>query len=325
MKNKKKLKEYETVWTCDFCGKEFKTKKESDKHERTCKKNLENKKARYWNIFYIIAGLLIIYFGWKIISFATSAKQSQLIPTPTPVLEPKINCSWDLKDDNGKLLCPDKLMTESECLNSTCCGLGVGIASVMSQAECAKAQADIKAKNNTQNNTKSDIVKCTFDPRCNQEPLMLKASVCKNTTCCNIALDYWVMTFTVAECKALQDKAIALYNSIYKNSPPLVLDQYVPAISQYDYDVVNVPTLSVNQPGSENQDYTATCNSQLQTDSFNARQLGGSAGEAMLELAQENFDRCMKTGNASVLKINQNIPSPTPTIVGIWYGNLGPL
>lgn len=38
MKNKKN-KEYETVWTCDFCGEEFKTKKESDKHELTCEKN----------------------------------------------------------------------------------------------------------------------------------------------------------------------------------------------------------------------------------------------------------------------------------------------
>ncbi len=39
MKNEKKLKEYETVWTCDFCGEEFKTKNESDKHELVCDKN----------------------------------------------------------------------------------------------------------------------------------------------------------------------------------------------------------------------------------------------------------------------------------------------
>lgn len=39
MKNEKKLKEYETVWTCDFCGEEFKTKKESDKHQLVCDKN----------------------------------------------------------------------------------------------------------------------------------------------------------------------------------------------------------------------------------------------------------------------------------------------
>ena len=42
MKSEKKLKEYETVWTCDFCGEEFKTKKESDQHELICKKNPKN-------------------------------------------------------------------------------------------------------------------------------------------------------------------------------------------------------------------------------------------------------------------------------------------
>ena len=35
---------YETVWTCDFCGKEFKTKKESDNHELKCLQNPKNKK-----------------------------------------------------------------------------------------------------------------------------------------------------------------------------------------------------------------------------------------------------------------------------------------
>ena len=37
MKNKREIKEY--IWTCDFCGEEFKTKKESDKHELVCDKN----------------------------------------------------------------------------------------------------------------------------------------------------------------------------------------------------------------------------------------------------------------------------------------------
>jgi methionyl-tRNA synthetase len=32
-------KDSDYVWICDFCGEEFKTKKESDKHELTCEKN----------------------------------------------------------------------------------------------------------------------------------------------------------------------------------------------------------------------------------------------------------------------------------------------
>lgn len=42
MKTKNIPKKYKTVWTCDYCGKEFKTKKLSDTHELTCpKKNRE--------------------------------------------------------------------------------------------------------------------------------------------------------------------------------------------------------------------------------------------------------------------------------------------
>lgn len=36
--------ETETVWTCDYCGKEFDTKSESDTHEKTCPKNPINSK-----------------------------------------------------------------------------------------------------------------------------------------------------------------------------------------------------------------------------------------------------------------------------------------
>lgn len=31
-------KDVDYIWTCDYCGSEFPTKKESDKHELTCKK-----------------------------------------------------------------------------------------------------------------------------------------------------------------------------------------------------------------------------------------------------------------------------------------------
>lgn len=43
-KNTSKLTE--TVWSCDFCNKEFKTKKESSKHEKICTSNPKNKKKK---------------------------------------------------------------------------------------------------------------------------------------------------------------------------------------------------------------------------------------------------------------------------------------
>lgn len=42
---KKSMKDdYETVWSCDFCKKEFKSKEESDSHELECIQNPKNKK-----------------------------------------------------------------------------------------------------------------------------------------------------------------------------------------------------------------------------------------------------------------------------------------
>lgn len=333
----------EHIWTCDYCGKEFKTKKFSDVHELKCpKKNREiaiKTKAPTSDTMFKLGSVLIALYFLTFFVISSYAKSNGLpgrdllqphkwfgamptptvfIPTPTSDPDPYVPCSW--KGVNGEIQCPDKQLRKSECLNSVCCGIGNGKWSSMSKAECDGLRTKATQKVTT------DVVTCTFDPRCNQKPLMLKASVCKNTTCCNIALDYWVMTFTVAECKTLQDKAIALYNSIYKNSPPLTLSQYIPAKSSYSTSTNNSPNSAPTQQTQENinPDYGPICRSQLSTDTVNAKQLGGSAGEAMLQLAQNNFDRCMKTGQASALEVNRNLPSPTPTIVGIWYGKLGP-
>lgn len=62
MKNEKKLKEYETVWTCDYCGEEFKTKKESGKHESICKKNPTNKQPS--KLISIFKSIIIIPFAF---------------------------------------------------------------------------------------------------------------------------------------------------------------------------------------------------------------------------------------------------------------------
>lgn len=62
------MKKYITVWTCDYCDKEFKTKKESDKHELICEKNkndkdviLNIKPSKIGSIFLWIFSFLILY------------------------------------------------------------------------------------------------------------------------------------------------------------------------------------------------------------------------------------------------------------------------
>lgn len=84
------------VWTCDFCGKEFKTKKLSDLHELKCIKNPQNSR------FFILIGVLVFIGILFFIDFVVKAKEKsnlipqqeqQLIPTitltPTPTSKPK--------------------------------------------------------------------------------------------------------------------------------------------------------------------------------------------------------------------------------------------
>ena len=61
MKNKSKLKEYETVWTCDYCSEEFKTKKESDNHELMCSNNPNNQEPS--KLVSVFKSIIIIPFG----------------------------------------------------------------------------------------------------------------------------------------------------------------------------------------------------------------------------------------------------------------------
>lgn len=142
MKNEKKLKEYETVWTCDFCGEEFKTKKESDKHELTCEKNQTKP-----NLLWIFIALLGIYFFTYFISnsyaqsnglpirdllqpqkWFSSEVEKVITPIPTPTLEisptptlkPKIKVTTNTNNAGSQINCigPDGKQfktTEAEC------------------------------------------------------------------------------------------------------------------------------------------------------------------------------------------------------------------
>lgn len=66
--NKNLMKDdYETVWTCDFCKAEFKSKEESDSHELKCIQNPKNKKIfqnlspkRAWE--YLWLATILVFF-----------------------------------------------------------------------------------------------------------------------------------------------------------------------------------------------------------------------------------------------------------------------
>jgi len=61
-----KRKKYKVVWACDFCGKEFNTKKESDKHELECPQNPINKNRKTEKIITVI---FIIFSCFYILTY----------------------------------------------------------------------------------------------------------------------------------------------------------------------------------------------------------------------------------------------------------------
>jgi len=66
-KQKKDKTKYGTIWTCDFCKNEFKTKDDSDKHELKCFQNPKNKKFPFnrspkkaWILFWLTTILVFV-------------------------------------------------------------------------------------------------------------------------------------------------------------------------------------------------------------------------------------------------------------------------
>lgn len=88
MKNREKEKKLKTVWVCDFCGREFSTKNNSDKHELRCFKNPENKKFPYtrspkkaWIYFWVTTILVFAvtcFFGANLSSQGLNLYQKEL-------------------------------------------------------------------------------------------------------------------------------------------------------------------------------------------------------------------------------------------------------
>jgi len=145
-------KEY--VWTCDFCGKEFPTKKKSDHHELKCPKkkdkktrsqtmNVTKEMAQVFGIFCLII-VTLLYFSnpSNKVKFKLPTRPTPTQPVPTSDPDPYTTCSWDKFDDGTS--CPEKRMRQSACSDSVCCGLGNGTASPMSKIDCAEFQANIK-------------------------------------------------------------------------------------------------------------------------------------------------------------------------------------
>lgn len=277
------------VWTCDFCSEEFSTKSRSDRHELKCKKNPNNTEPYFSSdrMFQWASIALILYFFtyFVINSYATSNGYQTMNPVaPWTWLKKETN-----KNTNPVVVIPTKYPTQIP----------------TSTTKPAK-KVVVNANPN---------VNCLIDTKCGGPRLISKAQ-CDSVTCCQIGNSYYLLP-NLAKCKEEQTKWANLSNP--NNYKVNVTWPTLPPMKQYVVPTfsVNIPTYS-QPPQANTNNYSAICNGQLQIDTINAKTIGGSAGEVMSRLAQENYDRCMQTGVSQPLQVQQNKPTPTPTIIGIW-------
>lgn len=209
MKNKSNT-DTKIVWTCDFCEKEFETKKESDKHELSCKQNPKNneivfriKKPNSGTVFGWVSFFLFIYFIVYVVAnanaqnnglpirdllqpqkwFSSEDKTEIIIPTPTLIREitstpkPKIQNTPKTENTGSQIDCigPDGKhfkTTEAECKK-------------FNESWGNKTGNNQTTLNNNQNstgsNTDSSKVNCSYhNGEYNFDFGMLTASECLN-------------------------------------------------------------------------------------------------------------------------------------------------
>lgn len=93
-------KDVDYVWTCDYCGKESKTKKISDIHELKCIKNPQNSR------FLILIGVLFFIGILFCVDFVVKAKEKsnfipQQVQEPTPTVTPSATPTTVVKKNNN--------------------------------------------------------------------------------------------------------------------------------------------------------------------------------------------------------------------------------
>lgn len=217
MKNNKKRKGYETVWTCDYCGEEFKTKKESDRHELTCKKNknreilLRIKVPDKQTIFVLVSIFLGIYlFTFTIVNsyakenglgkkyltnplnwFSSGVKdQVILTPTLTPTPEPSPTPSPKPRTQNTTNT--GNTGSQIECIGPDGKHFNTSMTECKNLAEKWGKQVDY-------------MVNCTLSEKCGGGSKRVSDSECANITCCQVG-NNWSNYPSLEKCKQAQSE-----------------------------------------------------------------------------------------------------------------------
>lgn len=127
------------IWTCDYCGEEYDTKHDCDEHELSCKKNPKNNGTVVKVPTLVIVGivLFLIFVLWSVISNENNTKVNNQVSTQDPL----VDCGVNEKCGGGT-----KRLTQSECINSICCGIGQ-VWVVMDKDQCKIKQQEYTQSN----------------------------------------------------------------------------------------------------------------------------------------------------------------------------------
>lgn len=177
------------------------------------------------------------------------------------------------------------------------------------------------------------IVDCRITSECGGGIRKLRLSVCNNSACCQIG-GSWIFYESSAKCGQDQKLASGSNNRDINNNYDSNLNyptysaqtkikcSYSSGEYQYDYGELtydecsskskqywdnkrNEIGSSIESSNTNNTDKntidTSACYRQYNSDTMAARTYGGSVGSVMKEVAQTNLDRCISTGEITVM------------------------
>ncbi len=221
----------EYVWVCDFCGKEFSTKKKSDQHELKCPKRKEKdfkviinfgkiNRKKIFNSTLLFLVLYLMLFGlinsyakanslpprnilkpseWlgkkeKIVEEKnTPAPTPNEIINPTPTIKSQVNNSSNQNTNNSSAGLIDCIGPNGKQFKTTL-------------SECEKLNKEWGKQTDY-------IVNCNIHVDCGGGTQGLAKSVCDNSVCCEIPKGTWVFYTSKQKCSEDQNSTAGSSNS----------------------------------------------------------------------------------------------------------------
>jgi len=223
IKSKKQAKkDSEYIWTCDYCGKEFETKKESDKHELRCPRNPSSNEitikfrkpnSSQLTIFFLILTVGYIFVFGLVDSYAKSNSlprrnflnpftwlsdnNSDVSPTPTlqpsPTQTPSPNPTTTSKKTTNNQSQPTNTNNSGavECVGPDEKHFNTTI------SECEKL-------NQSWGKPVNYMVNCNQSGKCGGGSRRISKVECDRAVCCQIG-ENWEFVSSSQECENLQN------------------------------------------------------------------------------------------------------------------------